>query len=176
VVGSPVNLAGRIESYTVGGQILISEATLRSAGDLVVDGRTTIEVKGFGEPVAIYSLRGLGGDGGLRLRDAAEEMVALTREIGVSWTVLEGKHGTGVQFPGRLVRLSTQGAELRSESTVEPLRDVRLRIARPDGALLPDEVYAKVTSASADGAGFLVRFTSVPPDVAELIKALLVGA
>ena len=33
VVGSAVNHAGRIESFTVGGQVLISEATLRAAGD-----------------------------------------------------------------------------------------------------------------------------------------------
>ena len=33
VVGSAVNHAGRIESFTVGGQILISDATLRESGD-----------------------------------------------------------------------------------------------------------------------------------------------
>jgi class 3 adenylate cyclase len=32
VVGPPVNLTGRIESYTVGGQVLVSQAAARAAG------------------------------------------------------------------------------------------------------------------------------------------------
>jgi adenylate cyclase len=173
VVGSPVNLAGRIESCTVGGQILISESVLRGAGELVVEGRSTIEVKGFAEPVVIYSLRGLGGEGGVRLPDVADEMAALAREIPVSWSVLEGKHGTGVELPGRLVRLSMRGADVRSESTVEPLRDVRLRLIDAGGGARPGEIYAKVTGPDAEGAGFRVRFTSMPPEAAELFKSAL---
>src|SRR6185503_20542900 len=43
VVGPAVNLTGRIESYTVGGQVLISDATLRDVGDVVsVAGRMEI--------------------------------------------------------------------------------------------------------------------------------------
>jgi class 3 adenylate cyclase/CheY-like chemotaxis protein len=175
VVGSPVNLAGRIESYTVGGQVLISESTLKGAGALEVEGRMTIEVKGFAEPVSIYSLRGMGGEGGVRLPDGIEEMTALTREIPVSFTVLEGKHGTGVELAGRLVRLSMQGADVRSEGTVEPLRDVRLRVTGFHGTQLPGELYAKVMSASPDGGGFHVRFTSVPPEALDLFKSALDG-
>lgn len=133
----------------------------------------TIEVKGFAEPVAIYSLRGMGGEGGVRLPDAAEEMAALSREIAVSFTVLEGKHGTGVELSGRLVRLGMQGADVRSEGTVEPLRDLRLRVTGFHGTQLPGELYAKVMSADPDGGGFHVRFTSVPPEVSDLFKAAL---
>src|SRR6185369_15972615 len=38
VVGPPVNIAGRIESYSVGGQVLISGETLAAAGDQVIVG------------------------------------------------------------------------------------------------------------------------------------------
>jgi adenylate cyclase len=176
VVGSPVNLAGRIESYTVGGQILVSEATLRAAGDLEVEGRMTIEAKGFAEPVAIYSLRGLGGDGGVKLPDSAEEMTALPRAIPVTFTVLEGKHGTGLELSGSLVGLSMQGADIRAQGTVEPLRDVRLRVTGFHGTPVPGELYAKVMKADADGGGFQVRFTSVPPEIAGLFKSALAGA
>jgi class 3 adenylate cyclase/CheY-like chemotaxis protein len=176
VVGSPVNLAGRIESYTVGGQILVSEATLRAAGDLEVEGRMSIEAKGFAEPVAIYSLRGLGGDGGVKLPDSAEEMTALPRAIPVTFTVLEGKHGTGLELSGSLVGLSMQGADIRAQGTVEPLRDVRLRVTGFHGTPVPGELYAKVMKADADGGGFQVRFTSVPPEIAGLFKSALAGA
>ena len=47
IVGSHVNLTARIESYTVGGQILISEATLEDAGAILrIDGQMQVETKG----------------------------------------------------------------------------------------------------------------------------------
>ena len=39
-VGSHVNLTGRIESYTTGGQLLISESTLQEVGTIVEVGRS----------------------------------------------------------------------------------------------------------------------------------------
>ena len=47
VIGRHVNLAARIESHTVGGQILISENTLAEVGSHVrIDGQSQIRVKG----------------------------------------------------------------------------------------------------------------------------------
>ena len=61
VVGRHVNLAGRIESYTVGGQIYISEYTYRDAQvDLLIDDQLIVEPKGVPEPVTIYAIRGIG--------------------------------------------------------------------------------------------------------------------
>ena len=168
-----MNLAGRIESYTVGGQILVSESTVRGAGDLIVDGRMTIDMKGFAAPVVVYNLRGTGGADGVRLPDVAEQLTELPRPIPVRWTLLEGKHGTGIEHPGRIVRLSMQGADVEAQQTAEPLRDLRLRLTGFHGTDLPGEVYAKVMSADAAGTGFHVRFTSVTPEAADLFKAAL---
>ncbi len=61
-VGAGVNLAARIEANTVGGQILISEATRhRVAADLRVDGRLEIHPKGFEEPVVLFDIGGMTG-------------------------------------------------------------------------------------------------------------------
>ncbi len=61
VVGSPVNLTARMQASTLGGQVLISEGTLASAGaGLVVGERRLIAAKGFDGPVAVYELRSLG--------------------------------------------------------------------------------------------------------------------
>lgn len=62
VVGSPVNLAARIESCSVGGQILASASTLLPLSDIVrVDGRLRVKLKGFDAPT-IYEVGGLGGE------------------------------------------------------------------------------------------------------------------
>lgn len=60
VVGSPVNMTARIESFTVGGQILASEATVKElAGRLRVDGQLRVKMKGFDGATTIYDLGGI---------------------------------------------------------------------------------------------------------------------
>lgn len=61
VVGSPVNLTARIESFTLGGQILISGTTLGFLGDKAkVDGRLRVKVKGLESAVSIFEVSGIG--------------------------------------------------------------------------------------------------------------------
>jgi adenylate cyclase len=172
VVGSPVNLAGRIESYTVGGQVLASETTLRDAGaDVLVEGQLTLEAKGVKEPVTVYSLRGIGGEHGLFLERPADEYLALAREIPLRWSRLEGKQVAGLACEGRLIRLSSAGADVRSSPRAEPLANVRLTLSTPDGTPWPADVYAKVVDLSAEPDVFRVAFTSVPPEVETLFQA-----
>ena len=62
-VGNHVNLTARIESYTIGRQILISEATLKDAGaNLRIDGQMQVEPKGVQEPITIHEVGGIGGE------------------------------------------------------------------------------------------------------------------
>lgn len=62
IVGSPVNLTYRIESYTKGGQILISQETLDAAGSYIqVCGRQQVQPKGISQPITIYEVDGVGG-------------------------------------------------------------------------------------------------------------------
>ncbi|MCA9776723.1 MAG: response regulator [Candidatus Eremiobacteraeota bacterium] len=61
VVGSPVNLTARIESFTLAGQILISGTTLEAlSGRVRVDGRLRVKVKGLSHAVSIYEVGGIG--------------------------------------------------------------------------------------------------------------------
>jgi class 3 adenylate cyclase len=63
VVGRHVNIASRIESYTKGGQILVSENTRRDCGDLIrIDGEMRVSPKGIKEEITIYDVGGFLGD------------------------------------------------------------------------------------------------------------------
>ena len=105
VVGTHVNLAGRIEGFTVGGQILVSESTLRkSGGSLTVGERVTFEAKGFQDPVVVYDLRGVGGKHGLLLPERKDSMRPLAREMPVSVTLIEGKQVQDAAVAGVLVK------------------------------------------------------------------------
>src|SRR5207249_4548585 len=73
VVGSHVNLTSRIQSYTVGGQILISEATRHEVESLVqISRHMEVEAKGIVEPITLYELRSIGGAYNLFLPETHE--------------------------------------------------------------------------------------------------------
>ena len=62
VVGHNVNFAARVESYTVGGQILVSDRTLEAcAGLLETRGEMNVRPKGFDEDERIHDICGIGG-------------------------------------------------------------------------------------------------------------------
>ena len=63
VVGRHVNIASRIESYTRGGQILVSECTKNECEDLLkVDGEMKVTPKGIKQEITIYDVSGVMGE------------------------------------------------------------------------------------------------------------------
>ncbi len=57
VVGSAVNMTARIQSFTLGRQVLISARTLKELeGSARVDGHLRVKVKGVDDPVCIYDI------------------------------------------------------------------------------------------------------------------------
>jgi PAS domain S-box-containing protein len=168
-VGTPVNLTGRIESYTTGGQILISESALQEVAPIVTVGRSLrIEPKGARREMTVWEVVGIGGSHGLTLRAAEPEMVGLAKEIQIRYAVLEEKHVGRSILDASFVRLSAKGAEVRSAVPVPPLRNLKIWIPEIEAGASPVELYAKVVEGIPVGAtGFTVRFTSMAPEVAE---------
>ena len=68
VVGHHVNYTARVESYTSGGQILISERTYDACHGLVqARDQMSVRPKGFDEDVKLYDVAGIGGPYNLKL-------------------------------------------------------------------------------------------------------------
>jgi sigma-B regulation protein RsbU (phosphoserine phosphatase) len=62
VVGSPVNLAARIQAIAFGGEILLSSAVVERAGNAVrVGSPRRVRAKGFASLVTVHPLEGLSG-------------------------------------------------------------------------------------------------------------------
>ena len=91
VVGSHVNLTSRIQSYTTGGQILISETTRREAGPTLKIGKQmAIKAKGIEHPVTLFEVLGIGGRHRLYLTETSDVLVPLASEIPFSYTLRRG--------------------------------------------------------------------------------------
>lgn len=175
IVGPPVNLAGRIESYTVGGQILISEAALRETGPVVkVGGEIHIKAKGAAEPVTVYDLIGIGGEYNVYLDRQEGPLRRLAREVPVRFWLLDGKLVGDVIYEGAIVKLSLTGAEVQAAKGIRPLSNLKIELLGEDGSAVSGDLYAKVLEAGdQEGAGVLLRFTSVPPGLEQHLRALL---
>ncbi|MBW4473666.1 MAG: adenylate/guanylate cyclase domain-containing protein [Stenomitos rutilans HA7619-LM2] len=183
VIGNHVNLAARIESYTVGGQILISEDTCRDAGEGIVkvDGHIQVEPKGIKEPITLHNVSGIGGKHNLYLPEEKEAFVTLTASIPVRYTVLEGKHAVGTMFEGSLVSLSDKSAELRSDHFLTPLSNLKLNLLNTTQKHAElDDLYAKVLDKAATKpdcvrirfTGMPIRFAALAPEVSAALEHL----
>jgi adenylate cyclase len=107
VVGSTMNLTGRIESYTMGGQILISPTTYAATATLLtVSHQMTIEPKGIAAPITLYAVSGIAGTHALHLPTPAETLVSLPQALAVRYSVLEGKFAGSTMSGGHLVKLA----------------------------------------------------------------------
>ncbi len=166
VVGASVNVAARVESYTVGGQVLVSEATLTAAGDVVEAGEP-IEIagKGLQKPVVAYPVIAIGPPFDLELPEVKEDLVDLGVFIDVRFVVLSGKTVGDDELPGRFARLSNLGAEMACEEALEPLTNLKLTIQDAEGQPLDGDVYAKVIDREVTTGLCPMRFTWTPPAI-----------
>jgi len=174
-VGPSVNLVGRIEANTVGGQILISQATReRVQSELRIDGQLKIRPKGTEDSVVLFDIGGIGNAEELRLPSSGEVMQSLSEPLPIRFSVLEGKQTRKGQVDGELMKLSPKGGVIRCRVGLEPLTNIKLEVGAVPGAVGGFSTYAKVVGIDAPLAeSFLVRFTSLSPEGAEVIRRLL---
>ena len=73
-MGTAINTAYRIESYTVSGQVLISMDTYQKMAEFVQVGETQdLRFKGLEEPVRVYEVRGMSGPYACEMPETAPE-------------------------------------------------------------------------------------------------------
>jgi len=172
-VGASVNLAARIESYTVGGQILISQPTREAAGaELVLGPCLEVEPKGVRRPLGVHEVLGLEGERPLALPPRRDRLRRLAVALDCEYFVLEEKFVGRTAFHGSIARLSRTGAEMRCESPPALLSNLRLRLLCEGGD--PGEIYAKVVGVGAIGPSSVsLHFTSMTPEARALLDVLL---
>jgi class 3 adenylate cyclase len=168
VVGAAVNLASRVESCTIGGQVLLSESTVRYLGALAdVAPPIHAELKGLDAPVALYELRGLGGRWAQRREAADDAGVAVTLTL-VGW-IVEGKQIRADAFTGEVRRLGHRYLDVANIAALPPLTNVRLRLTWASSGRASGDLYGKVTGEV--GGLLRIHLTSVDPGDEVLLAA-----
>ena len=175
VVGSGVNMTGLIESYTVGGQILISESAKKEAGEILrIDHLMEIHPKGAEKSLTLYEAGGIGGQYNIFLEDRADNLFALAQGIPVRFNLLEGKQAGAKEFSGMIFRLSRTSGEMRLETVPERLSNLKLNLTGVSDELSRRDFYGKVVSTSdTDRNISMVRFTALPSAVDGYFQAAI---
>lgn len=154
-VGNNVNLCGRIESLTTGGQILMSETMReRISFPLEIAAEQEIYPKGAVKPLRLVQVTGVGEPYCLSCKDllTREELKELSVPRPVTFIRYEGKIADGVRNPGTVVALSGQEMLLKTETKLALHDNLSLQAG--------GDLYAKVVEA--DGEAYRLRFTSKP--------------
>lgn len=166
VVGEAVNLASRVESFTVGGEVLLAQETFELVqGSVEVQGPQKVIVKGRSAPLKMWSLQSLGPPYDLIVPKAAAEGGVFTVDLRAFVFKVTGNHVARVALEASMTGLSADKADLVFEADTARLFDnIKLRIDVPGEEPL-DDVYGKLVATEALDDGrrrWRVRFTSVP--------------
>ena len=174
VVGSGVNMTSRIESYSVGGQILISESVRQEAGEILrIDAQRDVIPKGAEMALRIYEVGGIAGRYNLALESKDPDLVNLARYIPVRYMMLEGKNVGEKELEGSVVKLSKNCAEITFARPISVLTNFKMSLRDVDEKLSTRHFYGKVIGRSSKRRlTQLIRFTSVPPEVDAYFQAL----
>ena len=173
VVGRTINTTARIESFTVGGQIIVSPTLIPAAGPrLILGDEVEVHAKGMKEPLRCRQLLGHEDHPELGLREETA-CTPLVEPVPVRYVLLTGKHFAEQMEPAAFVALSHRRAVIEARSPVPAYSNLLLRLEAVTGENEAPELYAKVIRPlDESGNRYLIQFTSVPPGVRARLNRL----
>ncbi len=176
-LGTPVNMAYRIESSTVSGQVLISQTTYERVMDVVRVGKNwSVQYKGLHEPFQVYEVEGLDGAYACSMPEGVpERFFDLDLPLAIECFIVDGKRVSEKSITGRIERLSENRAQVLLDGSVERNVSVKVRIAA-DGAGTLSDIYAKAVEANPTKGNIATRlvlnFTSLPDDATAYLEKI----
>lgn len=164
VIGEEVNLAARIEAFSLRGQVLMSEATYAHCRDFVHAGEPMdVYVKGRSERLRIREALGIPELGKVVPRQDVRKSPRVVVDLALEYRPLAGKMVDAEPMRGMVRDLGYHGALAQ---LVEPLplySEVKLAFELPRLGFRAEEIYARVVSVREQGDRHLggLEFTSL---------------
>lgn len=173
-VGAQVNFTGRMESFSVGGQVLISPSTFTRVSDFAEVGHSfEVQMKGVPGTVTLYDIQGMSGPSRIRLAEKNDCLTQLPEPIEAQLYRIHDKIITGTAQRVWITNLCPSEAILTCEVELAQWEDVHLSLLHEDGIEMPGKIFGKVTECKAGGSHRYqakLRFTYVSPEIFPLIR------
>ena len=171
IVGATINLTSRVESYTVGGQVLVSEATRERCGDALTLGTTqVVSPKGVKGTLTIHEAIAVAAPFEVRLQSASELLAPPLRPLELRYGTVKNKQVAELSHVAHVEAISELGMELRVDEELPVLSDLQLRIVEGED-LCAGDLYGKVLRANVRPQVVYLRLTSVPPELKPVLEA-----
>jgi class 3 adenylate cyclase len=164
VMGRAVNLVARIESFTVGGQVLVSPDLMRAANSGLILG-DTIDIHGKGMRKAIKCRELLGHEDHPDLKLKADETSFRTfaQPLPVNYVQLTDKQLDEKMRSAVLLAMSHRRAVIKTGDSLSPYANIMLRLEGEAGTEDGAELYGKVISEfNASSKCYIIHFTLIP--------------
>jgi class 3 adenylate cyclase/CHASE2 domain-containing sensor protein len=176
IVGATINLTSRVESFTVGGQVLISEQTReRCGGGLTLGTSQVVSPKGVKGTMTIHEVLAVAAPFDVKLAAANEALVAPKMPIELRYATITSKQVGELIFVAHVEALSELGLELKVNQDLPALSDLQLRVVE-GGELRTGDLYGKVLKANVRPNVVYLRLTSVAPELKAMLEAARRGA
>ena len=145
IVGAAVNIASRIESNTVGGQVLIGESTYLLVKEFVTaDPPHTVMMKGLKRPLVNYPVTAMGHPYNIKLDFQAGGEGGVEISLPFHCWKVEGKRIASESMSGETTLMNENLITASIEPHLEPLTDIKLIFDFCMDAHCFDDIYAKV--------------------------------
>jgi adenylate cyclase len=164
VIGEEVNLAARIEAFSLRGQVLMSEATYRHCTEFVQTGEPMdVYVKGKSERLRIRELLAIPELGKRVPRQDVRKSPRVVVDLPVEYRPLAGKMVDAVPIRGVIRDLSYHGALIQLVDPLPLYSEVKLAFELPAVQFRAEDIYARIVSVREQGGRYLggLEFTSL---------------
>ncbi|NBX25605.1 MAG: adenylate cyclase [Planctomycetes bacterium] len=173
VIGDEVNLASRIEAYSLRGQVLISDATRR-----LVEGRVDlgepmpVYVKGKREQVHLHEVLGIPSLDKPVPRQEVRKSPRVETRMPFEYERIQNKAVVPGIFPGTILDIGYHGALAELTERVPAHADLKLHLHFVRGGAADTDLYARVVRTfEREGRPLAcLEFTSVSPQGSENIR------
>lgn len=179
VIGDHVNMASRIESYSLRGQVLLSESSYQLCRDMVdVGARREVYPKGKSRPVPIHELLAV---------NLPERLLLPQREIRHSprvhidtplrFYLIKDGHTRPEVHEGRVLNISYGGLRIFTDWELTLETDVMLSVSQSLLGMNTREVYARVVHSEVIEGGYEsgLEFTRIDEAALHTIRLYVDG-
>ncbi|MFP3869131.1 MAG: adenylate/guanylate cyclase domain-containing protein [Desulfobacteraceae bacterium] len=172
VVGQAVNMAARIETFTVGGQVLISDMTYRLGQEKITAlGPLEVSGKGLRTPLRLWEVRGLKGVPNAQLAPTVPELTRLLKPLPIHLRFLRGKQIEAEVHAAQLVSLSTVGAEIITDRKLEVFSSLQMQL--PGSVAQNEFLDGKVVGLGEMENAYVVRFSGLDESMSSNITRFI---
>jgi adenylate cyclase len=172
VIGEEVNLAARIEAFSLRGQVLMSEATYEHCRGFVEAGPPMeVYVKGRSERLNIREALSIPDLGKFVPRQEVRKSPRVEVDLAVLYQPLIGKMVDARPLTARMRDLGYHGALVELADDLALYSEVKLAFELPGLEFRAEEIYARVVSVRGkDERQFGLEFTSLSAETARQIE------